>query len=228
MTLLLKSWSSTTRRTPLNVLVIGWKAEQSADVQDRNGINTGWWISKNTMTGSDGREEVLQFPRKLRMRLGGPGMAWNGRDTKGPPTGGWFVIRDRQKLPDPAAWLQSGKSSAFFSILQPSGSGKVNIIDPKQANDDALPCSAPQAGSGMCFQPFAIPGSLSKEEKERGASMSTQDNTGHRSLPPPHVQARHALEQLDGNKLKGRLQVKDKPLSCTAKLCAAWATTAAV
>ena len=40
-------------------------------------------------------------------------MAWNGRDTKGPPTGGWFVIRDRQKLPDPAPW----NGFCFFCCL---------------------------------------------------------------------------------------------------------------
>eukprot|EP00913_Durusdinium_trenchii_P009097 g8552.t1 len=97
----------------IEVMVIHYK-------QDRKGINTGWWISKNTPTG--------------------PGLAWNGRDTKGPPTGGWFVIRDRQKLPDP-----------------------VFIIDPKQASDDAwLPSGA------------------------------------------------RSLEQLDGNRLKGRLLTPDK------------------
>ncbi|CAK9070930.1 unnamed protein product [Durusdinium trenchii] len=39
----------------------------------------------------------------IHYKQAGPGLAWNGRDTKGPPTGGWFVIRDRQKLPDPGA-----------------------------------------------------------------------------------------------------------------------------
>ncbi|CAJ1351673.1 unnamed protein product [Effrenium voratum] len=101
----------------IEVMVIHYK-------KDSRGINTGWWISKNTCTG--------------------PGMAWNGRDTKGPPTGGWFVIRDRQKLPDP-----------------------VHIIDPKQASDE----------------------SYIKKRKSEGS---------------------RALEQLDGNKLKGRLQVHDK------------------
>ncbi|CAK9005681.1 unnamed protein product [Durusdinium trenchii] len=101
----------------IEVMVIHYK-------QDRKGINTGWWISKNTPTG--------------------PGLAWNGRDTKGPPTGGWFVIRDRQKLPDP-----------------------VFIIDPKQASDE----------------------NFVKKRKNEGA---------------------RSLEQLDGNRLKGRLLTPDK------------------
>eukprot|EP00930_Biecheleria_cincta_P047369 TRINITY_DN32820_c0_g1_i1.p1 TRINITY_DN32820_c0_g1~~TRINITY_DN32820_c0_g1_i1.p1 ORF type:complete len:1307 (-),score=272.20 TRINITY_DN32820_c0_g1_i1:41-3961(-) len=90
--------------------------------KDRKGINTGWWISKNTCNG--------------------PGLAWNGRDTRGAPTGGWFVIRDRQKLPDP-----------------------LRVVDPK----------------------------LATEEVVRGKKK----------------EAHKALEQLDGNKLKGRLKVPD-------------------
>eukprot|EP00434_Breviolum_minutum_P040358 symbB.v1.2.035859.t1/scaffold4925.1/size32794/3 len=101
----------------IEVMVIHYK-------KDHKGINTGWWISKNSPTG--------------------PGLAWNGRDTKGPPTGGWFTIRDRQKLPDP-----------------------VFIIDPKQANDE----------------------NFVKKRKNEGS---------------------RALEQLDGNKLKGKLLTPDK------------------
>jgi len=92
--------------------------------KDPKGINTGWWISKNS--------------------CGGPGLAWNGRDTKGPPTGGWFVMRDRTKIPDP-----------------------IHLIDPKQANEETY----------------------NKKRKN---------------------EAQKALDALDGNRLKGRLQVKDK------------------
>ncbi|CAE8641281.1 unnamed protein product, partial [Polarella glacialis] len=57
--------------------------------KDRTNLRTGWWISRHTCNGE--------------------GLAWNARDTKGPPSGGWFVIRDRQKLPDPLQIVDSDK-----------------------------------------------------------------------------------------------------------------------
>merc|ERR1719188_1127477 len=41
----------------------------------------------------------------------GPCLAWNARETKGPPTGGWFVIRDRNKIPDPLRVVDPGKAA---------------------------------------------------------------------------------------------------------------------
>jgi len=48
---------------------------------DPKGMRNGWFFSRGTLAGED--------------------MAWNAREAKGPPTGGWFVIRERAKLPDP-------------------------------------------------------------------------------------------------------------------------------
>ena len=52
------------------------------------------------------------FPRPATV-VPGPGLAWNGRDTKGPPTGGWFTIRDRQKLPDPVTGMSENKPTVW-------------------------------------------------------------------------------------------------------------------
>lgn len=62
--------------------------------KDANGTTNGWWFSRNTTNGE--------------------GLAWNARETKGAPAGGWFVIRDRGKLPDP------------IRIVDPSQAGEAN------------------------------------------------------------------------------------------------------
>ena len=41
--------------------------------RENTGARNGWWISRDT--------------------CGGEGLAWNARETKGPPAGGWFAIR---------------------------------------------------------------------------------------------------------------------------------------
>lgn len=100
--------------------------------RDRSGMRDGWWISRNTCTGE--------------------GLAWNAREVKGPPSGGWFVIRDRQKLPDP-----------------------LHIVDSNNVNDEAY----------------------TKGRKK---------------------EAMRALQSLDPNKLKGRLQTKDKNIMLRSTL----------
>lgn len=67
------------------VLVVHYKKD--SNLPSRN----GWYISRNTSNGET--------------------LAWNARETKGPPTGGWFVLRDKTRLPDP-----------------------IRIVDPSQAN----------------------------------------------------------------------------------------------
>jgi len=62
--------------------------------KENKGARNGWWMSRNT--------------------CGGEGLAWNARETKGPPAGGWFIIRDRNKLPDP-----------------------IRIVDPKNVGTEA-------------------------------------------------------------------------------------------
>jgi len=58
----------------LDVIVLHYR-------KDFKGGRSGWWFSRNN--------------------CGGMELAWNAREAKGPPSGGWFVIRERSKLPDP-------------------------------------------------------------------------------------------------------------------------------
>jgi len=67
------------------ILVVHYKRDKSMPGR------SGWWISRNTCSGE--------------------GLAWNARETKGAPTGGWFVIRDRGKLPDPIRIVDPGKAN---------------------------------------------------------------------------------------------------------------------
>eukprot|EP00933_Yihiella_yeosuensis_P064240 TRINITY_DN6760_c0_g2_i1.p1 TRINITY_DN6760_c0_g2~~TRINITY_DN6760_c0_g2_i1.p1 ORF type:complete len:1314 (+),score=308.91 TRINITY_DN6760_c0_g2_i1:87-4028(+) len=80
--------------------------------KDRNGVRTGWWISRNTCNGE--------------------GLAWNARDTKGPPSGGWFVIRDRQKLPDPLRISDSNNQNQqqFIAGRKKEAQRAISQIDP--------------------------------------------------------------------------------------------------
>jgi len=71
--------------------------------KDPNGHRHGWWMSRDSCSGQ--------------------GLAWNARETKGPPTGGWFVIRDRTKLPDPVR------------IVDPSKAGETKVSRRKEALD---------------------------------------------------------------------------------------------
>mmetsp|Transcript_30043 Transcript_30043/g.84639 ORF Transcript_30043/g.84639 Transcript_30043/m.84639 type:complete len:1295 (+) Transcript_30043:66-3950(+) len=57
--------------------------------RDPNGVRNGWWFSRNNCGGED--------------------LGWNARETKGPPTGGWFIVRDRAKLPDPIRIVDPSK-----------------------------------------------------------------------------------------------------------------------
>merc|ERR1719277_2621661 len=68
--------------TTQEILVIHYR-------KDPGGVRNGWWMSRNN--------------------CGGEGLAWNARETKGAPTGGWFVIRDRSKLPDPIRIVDPSK-----------------------------------------------------------------------------------------------------------------------
>mmetsp|Transcript_6214 Transcript_6214/g.13380 ORF Transcript_6214/g.13380 Transcript_6214/m.13380 type:complete len:1321 (+) Transcript_6214:150-4112(+) len=65
------------------VLVIHYRKDKS--YPSRN----GWCFSRNTPSGE--------------------GLAWNARTTKGAPSGGWFVIRDKMKLPDPIRIVDESK-----------------------------------------------------------------------------------------------------------------------
>lgn len=80
--------------------------------KDPNGMRNGWWISRNN--------------------CGGDGLAWNARETKGPPTGGWFVIRDRAKLPDPIRIVDPSKANESQKSRRDEARRSLEAIDPNK------------------------------------------------------------------------------------------------
>jgi len=113
---------------------MGEKGDEGEPLQEiiccayRRGVGTfqeGWYFCRDHSTG---------FP-----------LAWNARETKGPPAGGWFVLRERTKLPDP-----------------------LRVVDPSQASEDHR----------------------NKNKKE----------------------AKKAIEAVDPNKLRARLQTHDNSI----------------
>ena len=60
-------------------------------------------------------------------------IAWNGRDTKGPPAGGWFVIRDRTKLPDPIRIVDPSQKDVKINTNKNEAQKAMNNVDPNRA-----------------------------------------------------------------------------------------------
>jgi len=78
--------------------------------KDPNGIRQGWWISRDNASGQ--------------------GLAWNAREVRGPPTGGWFVIRDRAKLPDPLRIVDPSKANEAQQSRRKDAQRALQALDP--------------------------------------------------------------------------------------------------
>eukprot|EP00929_Paragymnodinium_shiwhaense_P020571 TRINITY_DN13670_c0_g1_i1.p1 TRINITY_DN13670_c0_g1~~TRINITY_DN13670_c0_g1_i1.p1 ORF type:complete len:1253 (-),score=306.35 TRINITY_DN13670_c0_g1_i1:91-3849(-) len=76
--------------------------------KDPNFARHGWHISRNSP--------------------GGQGLAWNAREVRGPPAGGWFVIRDRTKLPDPLRVVDPSKANEKATSKKNEGRDAVNQL----------------------------------------------------------------------------------------------------
>jgi len=77
-----------------------------------HGTRDGWWLSRDN--------------------CGGEGLAWNARETKGPPTGGWFVIRDRAKLPDPIRIVDPSKAHESTKSRRHEAQRAIQGLDPNR------------------------------------------------------------------------------------------------
>jgi len=81
--------------------------------KDPQCIKNGWWFSRNDCAGE--------------------ALAWNARETKGPPTGGWFVIRDRNKVPDPLRIVDPSKAAEHGKVIKSNESRKaLETLDPQK------------------------------------------------------------------------------------------------
>eukprot|EP00971_Amphidinium_carterae_P002350 46456-Amphidinium_carterae.1 len=78
--------------------------------KDPKGYKEGWWISRDNSAGM--------------------GLAWNARAVRGPPTGGWFVIRDRAKLPDPLRIVDPSKANEAYQSRRSEAKKALQALDP--------------------------------------------------------------------------------------------------
>lgn len=80
--------------------------------KDPQGMRDGWWFSRDNSAGLS--------------------LAWNARTTKGPPTGGWFVLRDKNKLPDPIRIVDPTKANESVKPKRNEASKALQQVDPNK------------------------------------------------------------------------------------------------
>eukprot|EP00927_Polykrikos_kofoidii_P045974 TRINITY_DN4013_c0_g3_i1.p1 TRINITY_DN4013_c0_g3~~TRINITY_DN4013_c0_g3_i1.p1 ORF type:complete len:1279 (+),score=261.33 TRINITY_DN4013_c0_g3_i1:76-3912(+) len=80
--------------------------------KDANSTRNGWWMSRNS--------------------CGGEGLAWNAREIKGPPAGGWFCIRDRAKLPDPIQVVDPSKAGEKQKSRRDEAQRAIEMVNPER------------------------------------------------------------------------------------------------